>query len=98
MNYDIELDVRIDVQEAFDNLPSTRAQQSFLMENINLLDDGFLVDELKSRGYSVSDEWLDKACEWIGTALYLDYERSIEHRYASLEELLNDFKKAMLDG
>lgn len=38
---------------------------------------------------------IEKACEWIHTALYLDYERSIEHRYATLEELLNDFKKAM---
>lgn len=38
---------------------------------------------------------IDKACEWIHTALYLDYERSIEHRYETLEELLNDFKKAM---
>jgi hypothetical protein len=39
---------------------------------------------------------LKKACEWLHTALYLDHERSIEHRYATLEELLNDFKKAML--
>ena len=40
-------------------------------------------------------EAIDKACEWIHTALYLDHERSIEHRYATLEELLNDFRKAM---
>ena len=38
---------------------------------------------------------IEKACEWIHTALYLDYERSIEHRYETLEELLNGFKKAM---
>ena len=38
---------------------------------------------------------LDKACEWIHSALYLDHECSIEHRYANLEELLNDFRKAM---
>lgn len=38
---------------------------------------------------------IDKACEWLHTALYLDHERSIEHRYATLEELLNDFRKAM---
>lgn len=45
-------------------------------------------------------EWADrtmveKACEWLHSALYLDHERSIEHRYATLEELLNDFRKAM---
>ena len=41
---------------------------------------------------------LDKACEWLHSALYLDHERSIEHRYATLEELLNDFRKAMKGG
>lgn len=41
------------------------------------------------------EELLEKACEWLGTALYLDYERNIQHRYASLEELINDFRKAM---
>jgi len=41
---------------------------------------------------------IDKACEWIHSALYLDHERSIEHRYATLEELLNDFRKAMKGG
>lgn len=45
-----------------------------------------------------ADKVIEKACEWIHTALYLDYERSIEHRYATLEELLNDFKKAMKGG
>lgn len=40
-------------------------------------------------------EAIEKACEWLHTALYLDYERSIEHRYATLEELLNDFRKTM---
>lgn len=40
-------------------------------------------------------EAIEKACEWLHTALYLDHERSIEHRYATLEELLNDFRKAM---
>ena len=44
------------------------------------------------RGY---EEAIDKACSWVHTALYLDHERSIEHRYATLEELLNDFRKAM---
>ena len=44
------------------------------------------------KGY---EQAIKKAFEWINTALYLDYERSIEHRYATLEELLNDFKKAM---
>lgn len=44
------------------------------------------------RGY---EDAIGKACEWIHTALYLDYERSIEHRYATMEELLSDFRKAM---
>lgn len=44
------------------------------------------------KGY---EKAIDKACEWLHTAIYLDYERSIEHRYATLEDLLNDFKKAM---
>jgi len=43
-------------------------------------------------GYSYA---VDEAAEWLHTALYLDYEHSIEHRYATLEELLNDFRKAM---
>lgn len=51
-------------------------------------------------GFINSAEWADrtmigKACEWLHTALYLDHEHSIEHRYATLEELLNDFRKAM---
>ena len=41
---------------------------------------------------------IDKACEWLHSALYLDHERSIEHRYVTLEELLNDFRKAMKGG
>ncbi|MBR6418227.1 MAG: hypothetical protein IKS36_05380 [Bacteroidales bacterium] len=41
---------------------------------------------------------IDKACEWLHSALYLDHEHSIEHRYATLEELLNDFRKAMKGG
>lgn len=41
---------------------------------------------------------LNKACEWLHTALYLDHEHSIEHRYATLEELLNDFREAMEGG
>lgn len=44
------------------------------------------------------EEAIDKACDWIHTALYLDLEHSIEHRYATLEELLNDFRKAMKGG
>lgn len=43
-------------------------------------------------GYSFA---VDEAAEWLHTALYLDHERSIEHRYATPEELLNDFRKAM---
>ena len=51
-------------------------------------------------GFIHGAEWadrtmIDKACEWLHSALYLDHERSIEHRYATLEELLNDFRKAM---
>ena len=41
---------------------------------------------------------IEKACEWLHTALYLDHERSIEHRYATLEDLLNDFRNAMKGG
>lgn len=44
------------------------------------------------KGY---EQAIKNACEWLHTALYLDHERSIEHRYATLEELLNDFRKAM---
>lgn len=40
-------------------------------------------------------EAVDKACEWLHSALYLDHERSVEHRYETLDELLNDFRKAM---
>ena len=52
-------------------------------------------------GYTDGVKWADetmlnKACDWLHTALYLDHEHSIEHRYATLEELLNDFRKAML--
>lgn len=47
------------------------------------------------KGY---EQAIEKACEWLHSALYLDHERSIEHRYATLEELLNDFKKAMKGG
>ena len=46
----------------------------------------------------LKEELIDKACEWLHTAIYLDYEHSIEHRYATLEELLNDFRKAMKGG
>lgn len=40
-------------------------------------------------------EAVDKACDWLHSTLYLDYERSIEHRFASLEDLMNDFRKSM---
>lgn len=40
---------------------------------------------------------IERACQWLHTAIYLDYENSIEHRYETMEELINDFKKAMLD-
>ena len=44
------------------------------------------------RGY---EQAIKKACEWIHTAIYLDYEYGIDHRYETLEDLLDDFKKAM---
>ena len=60
-------------------------------------------EESYNEGYNAGcdkgyEQAIKKACEWIHTALYLDHERSIEHRYATLEELLNDFKKAMKGG
>lgn len=53
----------------------------------------------RTKGYEQGyEDAINKACEWIHSALYLDHERSIEHRYATLEELLNDFRKAMKGG
>lgn len=47
-------------------------------------------------------EWADRtmierACQWLQTAIYLDYENNIEHRYQSMEEFINEFRKAMQD-
>lgn len=44
------------------------------------------------KGY---EQAIKKACEWLHTAIYLDYELGID---ATLEELLNDFIKAMKGG
>lgn len=47
------VDVDVDVQEGFDELKSSE-QRYFLIDNINVLKDDDLLDELRSRGYSVT--------------------------------------------
>lgn len=50
------------------------------------------------KGFEEADRtMIERACQWLKTAIYLDYENSIEHKYETMEELINDFKKAMQD-
>lgn len=62
---------------------------------------GILMQALRE-AFTEGARWADRtmierACQWLQTAIYLDYENSIEHRYESMEELINAFKKAMQD-
>jgi hypothetical protein len=56
MRYNIEHTIEIDVQEAFDELPSTRHCTQFILDNINYLSDEDLIKEIESRGYKVEEE------------------------------------------
>lgn len=56
MRYNIEHTIEIDVQEAFDELPSTRHCAQFILDNINYLSDDDLIKEIENRGYKVEEE------------------------------------------
>ena len=56
MRYNIEHTIEIDVQEAFDELPSTRHYTQFILDNINYLSDEDLIKEIENRGYKVEEE------------------------------------------
>lgn len=56
MRYNIEHTIEIDVQEAFDELPSTRHCTQFILDNINYLSDEDLIKEIENRGYKVEEE------------------------------------------
>lgn len=63
---------------------------------------GFLMQALRE-AFAEGAHWADRtmierASQWLQTAIYLDYENSIEHRYESMEEFINHFKKAMQNG
>lgn len=47
--YEVDLDISVDVQEAFDNL-SAKDQVKFLKENIDYLDENDLREICKERG------------------------------------------------
>lgn len=62
---------------------------------------GFLMQALRE-AFVEGARWADRtmierACQWLKTAIYLDYENSIEHRYETMEEFINEFRKAMQD-
>ena len=56
MRYNIEHTIEIDVQEVFDELPSTRHCAQFILDNINYLSDDDLIKEIENRGYKVEEE------------------------------------------
>lgn len=47
--------VEIDFRDAFDDL-SEQEQKSFITENIEMVDDDFLINELESRGYEINKD------------------------------------------
>lgn len=77
------------------------AWQVAIRDNKVRYEPGFLVKALRE-AFTEGARWADRtmierACQWLQTAIYLDYENSIEHRYESMEEFINHFKKAMQD-
>ena len=56
MRYNIEHTIEIDVQEVFDELPSTHHCTRFILDNINYLSDDDLIREIENRGYKVEEE------------------------------------------
>lgn len=55
MRYTVEMDVDIDVQDAFDEL-TQKEQRGFINENINLASNECLVEEIQKRGLKISKE------------------------------------------
>lgn len=52
MRFNCDINVEIDLMEAFNNLRSSD-QKSFINEVIELIEDDDLIDELEKRGYKV---------------------------------------------
>jgi hypothetical protein len=55
MTTEIEITAKIDPQQVYDSLWANE-QIDFLRDNLNDLDDDYLVEELESRGYTVTLE------------------------------------------
>ena len=82
-----------------DDETSEAAWQVAIRDNKVRYEHGFLIKALLE-AFTEGARWADRtmierASQWLQTAIYLDYENSIKHRYETMEELINDFKKAM---
>lgn len=67
MYYTVDLEIEVDVENAFDNL-SSREQKQFISERIDLATDTSLLKEAKKRQFSlVRDEVVKYLTDLIGT-------------------------------
>lgn len=55
MFYTVDMEVEIDVQDAFDNL-TQKEKQGFINENIDRASDECLVDEIQGRGLKIAEQ------------------------------------------
>ena len=100
MFYTVDMEIEIDVQDAFDNL-TRNERQDFINENINLASNEDLIAEIQKRGLKIANdanyqELVNGTCEkfiagGIEARDFLTDSLGILHT-ASIDEIINNLK------
>lgn len=102
MFYTVDMEVEIDVQDAFDNL-TREEKQGFINENIDRASDECLIDEIQERGLKVEDanyqELVNGACKkfLVGGMTARDFltdSLGLQHT-ASIDEIISNLKSIL---
>lgn len=70
MFYTVDMEVEIDVRDAFDNL-TRKEKQSFIDENIDYASDESLIDEIQDRGLKMAKDATYKELVERASAMFL---------------------------
>lgn len=70
MFYTVDMEVEIDVQDAFDNL-TRKEKQSFIDENVDLASDESLITEIQSRDLKIAKDSTYKELVEHASAMFL---------------------------
>lgn len=103
MFYTVDMEVEIDVQDAFENL-TRNEKQGFINENINRASDERLIAEIQKRGLKIAkdanyQELVSGACKMflVGGMTARDFltdSLGLSHA-ASIDEIINNLKSVL---